>query len=256
MSKERPAPVEASRPEPKRHGLRETVIRALTRGPGDEALKDRAEWMVEELHIGMYLAPRIRYKEPGVLKPNNVEQGVFVVSIGAGKGHEMDEMDAILPGSTIVGLDPDDYMTVPVAERLRSLAHDSVYLDEHSRAEHMRGIPDGSADGVTLNFVLHHIDRQTHGRVFDEIRRVLKPDGYIFIAEDLVDSADEKRIVESEDRKINFEIAAEAPHEYRSVEQWREFFDVHGFEIVENHEVKPQKVRHGFFVLRRKAIGR
>ena len=99
---------------PKRHGVRETIIRAVSRGPVDKALTQRAEWMVEELKIGRYLAPRIQYKEPGVLKPNNVERGVTVVSIGSGKGHEMDEMDMILPGSKVIGLDPDDYMTKPV----------------------------------------------------------------------------------------------------------------------------------------------
>lgn len=207
--------------------------------------------MVEELRVGKYLAPKIRYIEPRVLKQNNVEQGVTVVSIGSGKGHEIDEMDKILPGSKIIGLDPDDYMTVPVAERLRTLAHDSTYLETHNRAENMRDVPDETADGVTLNFVMHHIDSAAHSKILDEIRRVLKPDGYLFMAEDLVDSAEEQKLVEREDRKINMEISADAPHNYRSVNGWKEYFAEHGFEVVESHEVKPGKVRHGFFVLRK-----
>jgi ubiquinone/menaquinone biosynthesis C-methylase UbiE len=239
----------AETPAPKRHGVRETVIRALTRGPGDEMLKRRAEWMIEELKIGRYLAPKIKYKEPGVLKPNNVERGVTVVSIGSGKGHELDEMDMILPGSRIIGMDPDDYMTKPVAERLEKLAHDPSYLGTHNRAEDMKDIPDGSADGVTLNFVLHHIHEPMHDRIFEEVKRVLKKDGFLFMAEDLVDSEAERKVVEREDRKINMEITADAPHHYRSAKEWNEYFKQHGFEVVDQHEVKPGKVRHGFFVL-------
>ncbi len=242
----------AETPTPKRHGARETVIRALTRGPGDEMLKRRADWMIEELKVAKYLRSKIKYKEAGVLKQNNIEQGVTVVSVGSGKGHEMDEMDMILPGSKIIGLDPDDYMTKPVSERLKTLAHDSKYLEVHNRAEDMKDIPDDSADGVTFNFVLHHIEEPLHGRIFDEVKRVLKKDGYLFMAEDLVDSEEEKKTVEREDRKINMEISADSAHNYRSVKEWSYFFNKHGFEIVEQHEVKPGKVRHGFFVLRQK----
>lgn len=238
-------------PEPKRHGVRETLIRAFTRGPGDTMLKKRAEWMIEELKIGRYLAPKIKYKEPGILKPDNIEQGVTVVSVGSGKGHEMDEMDMILPGSTMIGLDPDDYMTTPVAERLRTLAYDSTYLEVHNRAEDMKDIPDASADGITFNFVMHHIKESLHDRIFSEIKRVLKSDGYLFIAEDLVDSEAEKSVVEREDRKINMEIAADSTHNYRSIPEWEAFFQKQGLEVVEHHEVKPQKVRHGFFVLKK-----
>ncbi len=253
MSSEKNPFVIPASPEAKRHGMREQVIRAFTRGPVDTALTQRADWIVEELKVGRYLAPRIKYKEPGVLKQNNVEQGVTVVSIGSGKGHEMDEMDMILPGSTIIGLDPDDYLAAPVAERLQTLAHDSTYLETHNRAEHMQDVAAASVDGVTLNFVLHHIDEPLHGKIFDEVKRVLKHDGYLFMAEDLVDSAAEQQLVEREDRKINLEIADDAPHNYRSMVEWNAFFAKHGFEVVDQHEVKPGKVRHGFFVLRQLA---
>ena len=73
--------------------------------------------------------------------------------------------------------------------------------------------------------------------------------GYLFIAEDLVDSEAEKSVVEREDRKINMEIASDSTHNYRSVSEWEAFFQKQGFEVVDHHEVKPQKVRHGFFVL-------
>lgn len=75
-------------------------------------------------------------------------------------------MNIILPGSKIIGLDPHDYMTKPVERRLDTLAHDANYLDEQNRAEQMKAIKDGSADGVTLNFVLHDIHQERHDQIF------------------------------------------------------------------------------------------
>ena len=169
--------------------------------------------------------------------------------MGAGKGHEMDEIDQILPGSTVLGLDPHDYMTEPVARRLDQLANDATYLSENVRAEHLEGIADNSLDGVTFNFVLHHIDKRIHDKIIDEIKRVLKKDGYVFMAEDLADTKEEAELVEKIDRKVNMEICDEAPHNYRSMEEWEKYFNEHGLTVVESHEQKPNKVRHGFFVL-------
>jgi hypothetical protein len=78
----------------------------------------------------------------------------------------------------------------------------------------------------------------------------LKPDGIIFVAEDLVDNEQEQRVTESIDRRLNLEIA-EGPHEYRSADDWKEFFRGYGFEMIREREVKPDKVRHGFFALKR-----
>ncbi|MFZ6014981.1 MAG: class I SAM-dependent methyltransferase [Patescibacteria group bacterium] len=239
--------------EPHRYGMRERIIRlGSIFKVVDKALQQRAEWMIQETGVQKYLAPKIVYKEPGVLKPNNVERGVSVLCIGAGKGHEMDEIDQLLPGSEVIGIDPHDYMTAPVADRLENLAHASSYLGEHFRADHLEGIEDNSMDGITFNFVLHHIDQQSHERVLAEIKRVLKRDGYVFIAEDLADDAEEAEFVEKIDKKVNMEICDGAPHNYRSAEEWIHFFAENGFEVVESHEIKPQSVRHGFFVLRLK----
>lgn len=251
MNFENPFPA----PEPKRHGIREKLIRLGTElKMVDRALQQRAEWMIEQTRVQKYLAPKIIYKEPGVLKPNNIERGVNILCIGAGKGHEMDEIDQLLPGSTVTGIDPDDYMIDKVARRFDQLAHDANYLSENIRAEHLDGIADNSLDGVTFNFVLHHIDQQNHEQIMAEIKRVLRPDGYVFMAEDLADNAEEAETVEKVDRKVNMEICEGSPHNYRSMDEWKAFFDEHGFEVIEAHEQKPDKVRHGFFVLRQKQV--
>ena len=225
---------------PRRHGIRETILRALARGPVDTALTQRATWMLGEFNMQRYL---IRNQNTGV-------EPLTVVSIGSGNGHELLEMARLFPGSKIMGLDPDDYFSKPVAKRTQTVDASIKYLEVSNRAEDMQDIQSHSADGVTLNFVLHHIDTSLHDQIFNEIKRVLKSDGYLFIVEDLVDSEVERKMVEREDRKINMEILSGAPHNYRSANEWREYFKRQGFEMIEAHEVKPQKVRHGFFTLR------
>lgn len=234
---------------PRRGKLRETIIREASIGPVDTALQNRAEWMVDAAGVQKFLGPKIVYK--GEPRFGQVERGVSVLCVGAGKGHEMDALDAILPGSEVRGVDPHDGVTRPVQKRLETLAHDARYLPETSSAEDLRDVPDASVDGATFFFVLHHIESSKHDKVMAEMKRVLKPDGHIFIAEDLADSEDEKKMVEKIDRRVNLEIGAGAPHNYRSLAEWTEFFRGHGFEVESTHEEKPDKVRHGFFVLKR-----
>lgn len=232
--------------KPKRFDIGPIFIRETSIGPVDKWLEKRTEWMVEAAGIQKYLGPKIKFEDKLAGK---VEEGVRVLSVGAGKGHEIDEMDKILPGSEIIGLDPNDFYTRPVKKRLKTLAHKASYLPETVKAEKLEGIEDISLDGVTLFFVLHHIDEQTHDAVLQEIKRVLKPDGKLFVAEDLVDGEEERKIVEMTDRKLNLEFSHDNPHFYRNIEQWKEFFEKHGFKVVEVNEKKSDKVRHGFFVL-------
>jgi ubiquinone/menaquinone biosynthesis C-methylase UbiE len=237
---------------PERNTFKQKVIREASRlGAVDTALSKRAEWVVSSAKVADYLRPKIKFTKENAtdVRATKVEQSVTVLCLGAGKGHEMDELDMQLPGSEIIGLDPNDYMTKPVKGRLEKLAHKASYASEQVRAENLQGIPDNSVDGATLFFVMHHIDTDKYDKVMSELYRVTKDDGKIFIAEDLVDSKEEEKVVTKIDRKLNFEISAENPHNYKNIPQWTEFFRQYGFKVVEVNEQKPDKVRHAFFVL-------
>lgn len=225
------------------------LMREVSRGFVDTSLEKRAEWMIKSSKIQEYLTPKIVYKDK---LAGQVEKGVKVICLGAGKGHEIDEIDKLLPGSEIIGVDPHDFQTKPVQKRLETLAHKASYLPENVSAENMAGIADKSADGITLNFVLHHIDKNKQNAVMTEINRVLKDDGKLFVAEDLVDSEEERKKVEQIDRVLNAELSGDNPHNYKNIQEWQKFFDENGLEIVEAHEEKPDKVRHGFFVVQKK----
>lgn len=250
---ERPSyvPPEAQKPIARRDNFGPSLMREVTRGPSDEFLEKRAEWMIENSKIGDYLRPKIVFEDRLAGK---VEKGVSVLAVGAGKGHEIDEMDSILPGSKITGLDPHDFYAPPVAERIRELSHDASYLGTDSRAEDMAGLHDQSQDGVTLFFTLHHTEQKDFPKIFSEVNRVLKDDGYVFIAEDIVESAEEKNQAENMDRLMNIELSKNSPHNYQSMESWKKTFSEHGFDVVEENEVKPGKVKHGFFVLKKQAV--
>lgn len=152
-------PPEAQKSIARRDHLGPRLMREVTRGPSDEFLEKRAEWMIGNSKIGEYLRPKIVFEDRLAGK---VEKGVSVLAVGAGKGHEIDEMDSILPGSKITGLDPHDFYAPPVEKRIRELSHNAKYLGADSRAEQIAGIHDQSQDGVTLFFTRHHISIFLH----------------------------------------------------------------------------------------------
>lgn len=221
-------------------------MREATRWKVDEWLQQRAKWMIHEAGVLHELTSKVYFEGENAIGPT-------VLFVGAGKGHEMEEVDRGIPSAKLIGLDPHDYFAPPVESRLREAGADVAYLHETIRGQELEGIQNESVDAITLFFVLHHIEEKEHDRVMSELRRVLKSDGEIFIAEDLVDTPQEQAITERADRLVNLELA-QGPHHYRSVIDWLAYFKKHGFDVKRHHEVKPGKVRHGFFVLQPRSI--
>jgi len=237
-----------------RHSWKNAIVREVSRLPMvDKFLTKRAEWMLEAGQMEKYLKPKIKYRiktEQGDTIAS-ADEGVTVVCVGAGKGHEMEQIDAILPHTKVIGLDPNDFYTKSVKNRLGDLAHDASYLSEENRAENMIDVPDASADGLVYNFVYHHVPEAQHEAMMHEADRVLKPDGNIFVAEDLVNDEEEHKKTVKQDRIMNLELSADNPHHYRNIDQWKEFFAKFGFRVAEIKEKESGPVKHGFFVLER-----
>ncbi|MFH1252984.1 MAG: class I SAM-dependent methyltransferase [Candidatus Uhrbacteria bacterium] len=231
---------------PRRFDIGSTLMREATRWIVDKALIKRAEWMVEASGLVEELRP-LREK-----KKAEQGEGLSVLCLGAGKGHEMDEIDTRLPETTVVGVDPHDHWAPPVKKRLERLGHKASYLHESFHAGDLKEIGGASQDVITLFFVLHHVEGKDLDKIFSEIDRVLIKGeaGRIFVAEDIVDNDEERRITTDADRRINLEIR-NGPHDYKSTEEWREFFLARGFAVKRVNEIKPDKVKHGFFILER-----
>lgn len=248
--------------ESRRGDLFQRALRALQGGipgrkaelwdskhPGDNWLSDRAEWLVKSLGVSKYLRPKIEFDSTDRTK---VVSGVTVVDVGAGKGHIMDEIDQQLPGSHVIGVDPHDDQTAIVRKRGEQLGNNIEYLDETQHAESMSRVEGGSVDGIVMSFVLHHLNEHERTRALREAIRVLKPDGYVFIAEDVAENEQERQMAEAYDRILNADATDNSAHTYLSLEEWKNLFIGAGLDIVESNIKKPGKVTHGFFVLKKR----
>lgn len=228
----------------KRHDIMPTFLRATNElRPIDKWLDERGDWLMDNAKIREYLRPMIKLKG----------EKIKVLCDGAGKGHEMDWLGSVLEGVDVVGLDPDDYWTKKVQERVATPNQfgDNTYkyLPSEVRAENLVGVQDESMDAATMFFVLHHMDVVKHDKALRELNRVLKQGGLAFISEDVVENDQERKITEMKDRQLNVEVLPGAPHNYQSGKEWAKVFENYGFKVKEYNEIKPDKVKHGFFVL-------
>jgi len=232
---------------PQRDSIGSKFLQKVSIWKVDESLRKRAEWMINKLKMEKYLSPLMQKNKNG-----EIEKGVTILSVGAGKGHELEEVANKFPKSGIIGVDPHDYMTSPVKKRIETAGHDVCYLEKQYSAEDMRTVSDKSVNAIMFNFVLHHIDENNHEIILQELNRVIKDDGYLFVAEDLVDSEEEHKKVQKIDRMINFELKSSNIHNYRNIGNWTQFFEENGFKLIEvNEESSKSGVRHGFFVFQK-----
>lgn len=117
-------------------------------------------------------------------------------------------------------------------------------------------VKDKSVDGVSLFLVLHHVNPDLREKIFQEIDRVLKDNGLLFLVEDTPDNAEEKEQNEKWDRRINLE-PKNTKHYYLSDAEWVKYLDEHGWELIDYayfDDPTPREglMRHGSYILRRK----
>jgi ubiquinone/menaquinone biosynthesis C-methylase UbiE len=103
-------------------------------------------------------------------------EGQAVVDVGCGDLTFSRQLAA--HGARALGVDPDP------AQAERNRAADATPGLTFRRADATAlPVDDGSQDGVFFSFSLHHVPAVLYPRVFDEVRRVLKPDGYLCVIE-------------------------------------------------------------------------
>lgn len=94
-------------------------------------------------------------------------------------------------------------------------------------------------------------------KVFEETKRVIKQDGYIFIAEDLVETEDQRRITEEIDRELNWE-SKDTEHNYKGDREWEKYFDDMELKLVDKKLFQSQSkkgpIQHGFYVIKLKEV--
>lgn len=185
-----------------------------------------------------------------------VVPGGIYLDIGTGIGHIMEEVANKEDGKDIriLAFDPVFTPQKRAAERLRKRGNKVLFAK--ARGEQLP-VQDKSVDGVSLFFVLHHIPRKNWPQIFDEIKRVLKDGGQVFLTEDTPGNEEEARRNVKWDKRMNNEPGG-MEHYYNGFEDWEKILEENGFEIVESRcfkSVSKKKtegeIHHTSFVLRK-----
>jgi SAM-dependent methyltransferase len=107
-----------------------------------------------------------------------IEPGQTVLEIGCGTGNVLLLAAHAVPGTTLIGLDPDPQVLAIAARKARR-AGVSMRLDQ-GYADRLP-YPDGSVDRVLSALMLHHLPRDQQQGALREVRRVLRPGGRLHL---------------------------------------------------------------------------
>jgi SAM-dependent methyltransferase len=110
----------------------------------------------------------------------DVRPGHRVLDVGCGTATLTVAVKRSQPEAEVVGLDGDPDVLRRAARKVTS-AGVSVQLD-HGLSDRLP-YADASFDRVLTSLLLHHLDTDTKRRTLAEIRRVLRPDGELHIAD-------------------------------------------------------------------------
>lgn len=115
-----------------------------------------------------------------------LRDGLRVLDVGCGTGNLLRTTGRQWPKVELSGMDPDPKALARARRKTRRAGLD-VRLDR-GFAQDMP-YPDGSFDRVFSSLMLHHLDSTSKDALLAEVRRVLRPDGVLVLA-DAVVSAD------------------------------------------------------------------
>lgn len=100
----------------------------------------------------------------------------FVVDAGCG---DLTVAKLLLSlGANVLAIDPD-----PVQAKLNR-EHDPIQgLDFVETGAELIPVEDQSVDGVFFSYSLHHVPAELYPDVFEEVFRILRPDGFLYVIE-------------------------------------------------------------------------
>lgn len=109
-----------------------------------------------------------------------VRDGHRVLDIGCATGNLLRAVGERYPGAELVGLDPDPVALARAGRKARRAGLD-IRLDRGFAQE--LPYPDDSFDRVFSSLMLHHLDGESKDALLAEVRRVLRPDGRLVLAD-------------------------------------------------------------------------
>jgi ubiquinone/menaquinone biosynthesis C-methylase UbiE len=106
--------------------------------------------------------------------------GQRVLDVGCGTGNLLLALGRERPGVDLVGLDPDE-RALAIARRKARRAR--LAVDWRRGFAEELPFPDASVDLVFSSLMLHHLDPAAKDQLLTEVRRVLRPDGALVLAD-------------------------------------------------------------------------
>lgn len=113
-----------------------------------------------------------------------LEDGHLVLDVGCATGNLLRSAGRLHPKVELVGLDPDPVALARARRKARRAGLD-ITLNRGLAQE--LPYPDDSFDRVFSSLMLHHLDSESKDALLAEIRRVLRPDGVLVLADAVVD---------------------------------------------------------------------
>jgi ubiquinone/menaquinone biosynthesis C-methylase UbiE len=108
------------------------------------------------------------------------QPGMRVVDLGCGTGNLLVALARQRSGLDLAGLDPDPRALARAGRKSRRRR---LVVDWQRGFGQELPFPDASVDRVFSSLMLHHLDDASRGEFLAEIRRVLRPDGVLVLAD-------------------------------------------------------------------------
>lgn len=106
-----------------------------------------------------------------------------ILDAGGGQGHLGLRMKLVCPSARLTIIDSSSLMLASARQRLAS--HGKVEFI-HAELDNLSQIENASVDFFTSTFAFHHIDDLRKLRALKEAHRVLKPNGRLLIADEII----------------------------------------------------------------------
>jgi ubiquinone/menaquinone biosynthesis C-methylase UbiE len=116
-----------------------------------------------------------------------LRDGQRVLDVGCCTGNLLRATGKLHPEVELVGLDPDRKALARAGRKARRAGLD-MRLDRGFAQE--LPYPDGSFDRVFSSLMLHHLDSTSKDALLAEVKRVLRPDGVLILADAVHDDHD------------------------------------------------------------------
>ena len=110
----------------------------------------------------------------------DAQPGMRVVDIGCGTGNLLVALGRQRPDLDLAGLDPDERALARATRRSRRAR---LTVDWRRGFAQELPYPDSSVDRVFSSLMLHHLDDASKDELLAEVRRVLRPDGVLVLAD-------------------------------------------------------------------------